>query len=448
MIIHSNGRAYQRRTSSAKLTENKTDLRIGQLLIEAQILRARDLNDAIKIAKITSLPVGRILIMSSYVGEREFQAAVHAQSLVRDSILPFSAAIEALCLMARSDLPFEQCLNDIGWARAKDATTNKLGEILLDAQIITKEQMERAIRTSESTGLPLGRVLVSLGALTDETLTTALNAQVMVRDGKISREQAITGLHAAFSRRQELEIALAESGFYRGPLKHSVRLGEILVMANLVPAVEIMNALEVGLTSLKPLGRTLVDLNLITEPTLDAALTLQEMVANRTIDEENAVSTLKQFVDTGTPVIELISQLDVPQQNFHTNVRLNDVLRVAGLVQHSDIELSDIPITGPEASSADAKSTAGSLLKNGFIDERTYFGCLRCYYLVAIGWMSIQQAIIALNYFSNQTTTSFDDVLLELKWILRTRPRFASDTKRKGIVTSEGSLSRLKLDEI
>ncbi|CAN5558236.1 hypothetical protein BH10CYA1_BH10CYA1_25800 [soil metagenome] len=416
------------------MTENKTDLRIGQLLIEAQILRARDLNDAIKIAKITSLPVGRILIMSSYVGEREFQAAVQAQSLVRDSILPFSAAIEALCLMSRSELTFEQCLNEVGWARAQDATTNKLGEMLMDAKIITKEQLESAIRTSEATGLPLGRVLVSLGAITDETLTTALNAQVLVRDRKIDREQAIRGLNAAFMRRQDLEIALAENGFYRGPLKNSVRLGEMLVLAQLVPAVEIMNALELGLMHLKPLGRTLVDTNLISESTLNAALELQEMVSNRTIDEDNAVATLKQFVATGTPIIELLSQIDVAQENFRINVRMHDLFRVAGLLQHSDIELSDIPKTAI-ASSADAKSSAGSLLSNGFIDQRTYFGGLRCYYLVATGWMSIQHAIIALNYFSNQRELSLDDVLLELKWTLRTRPHFRSDNLGKGIVS-------------
>lgn len=349
--------------------------------------------------------------------------------------------------MSRSELTFEQCLNEIGWARAQDATTNKLGSMLLDAEIITKDQMESAIRTSEATGLPLGRVLVSLGSITDETLTTALNAQVMVRDSKIDREQAIRGLNAAFIRRQDLEITLAENGFYRGPLKNSIRLGEMLVLAEIVPAVEIMNALELGLMHLKPLGRTLVDTNQITEATLDAALQLQEMVSNRTIDEDDAVATLKQFVDTSTPVLELISQLEVPQESFKINVRLHDLLRVASLLQHSDIELSDIPKTGT-ASSADAKSSAGRLLSNGFIDQRTYFGTLRCYYLVSNGWMSIQHAIIALNYFSNQQALSFDQVLLELKWTLRTRPQFRSDNSGKGIVSSEGGLSRLKLGDI
>ncbi len=414
------------------MTQNKTDLRIGQLLIEAQILRARDLGDAIKIAKITGLPIGRILIMSSYVGEREFQAAVQAQSLVRDSILPFSAAIEALCLMSRSELSFEECLNEVGWARAHDATTNKLGEMLLEAEIITAEQMETAIRTSQATGLPLGRVLVSLGAITDETLTTALNAQVMVRDKKIDREQGIRGLNASHQRRLDLEVALAEKGFYRGPLKPSVRLGELLVLAQLIPAIEIMNALELGLVRLQPLGRILVESKLLNEQTLDAALQLQEMVANRTLDENYAVETLKEFAATGTPVAKLVPQLEVPEESFKVTVRLHDLLRVAGLLQHSDIELSDIH-KGIRPSSADAKSSASALLNNGFIDERTYYGSLRCYFLVAIGWMNIQQGIIALNYFSHQAEMTFDEVLQELGWTLRTRPKFRSDKPTKGI---------------
>jgi hypothetical protein len=429
------------------LTENKIDLRIGQLLIEAQILRARDLNDAIKIAKITNLPVGRILIMSSYVGEREFQAAVQAQSLVRDSILPFSAAIEALCLMSRSELSFEECLNEVGWARAVDATTNKLGELLFAAEIITKDQMETAIRTSQATGLPLGRVLVSLGAITDETLTTALNTQVMVRDKKIDREQGIRGLNAAHQRRLALEVALAEKGFYRGPLNQTMRLGELLVMAQLVPAIEVMIALELGLVHLQPIGRILVDNNFISEQTLDAALQLQEMVANRTLDENDAIESLKNFVATGTPIEEMVSQLEVAEENFKVTVRMHDLLRVAGLLEHSDIELSDIAHTAAP-SSADAKASAWALLSNGFMNRHTYFGALRCYFLVATGWMSIQQAIIALNYFSNHPEFTFDQVLSELKWTLRTRPSFPSDNPAKGIVGSDVSHSRLKLDDV
>lgn len=409
------------------MSKNKSDLRIGQLLIEAQILRARDLGDAIKIAKLTGLPVGRILIMSSYVDEREFQAAVQAQSLVRDSILPFPAAIEALSLMSRTELSFEDCLNEVGWARAKDATTNKLGEMLLEAQVISQEQMDVAIRTSQATGLPLGRVLVSLGDISDETLTTALNTQVLVRDKKITREQGINGLKAAFHRRLPLELALAEKGFYRGPIKPSIRLGELLVLAELVPPIEIMNALEIGLVRQQALGQVLVHSRQILPRTLNTALELQEMVANQTVDENQAADILKHVVGSGKTVEELVAELEVPQTHFKTTVRLHDLLRVAGLLQHSDIELSDIR-KGVEPSSVDAKTSANGLLNNGFIDKRTYHAALRCYFLCATGWMSIQQGIIALNYFSHQAKFTFDEVLQELDWTVRTRPQFAETT--------------------
>src|SRR5271154_4957477 len=120
------------------MEKDKSDLRIGELLIEAQILRARELSDAIKIAKVTSLPIGRILVMSSYVGEQEFQAAVKAQSLVRDGLLPLRTAILGLSRMSRNECTFEEALNDLGWAAAADARTNKLGELLLECSVITQ----------------------------------------------------------------------------------------------------------------------------------------------------------------------------------------------------------------------------------------------------------------------------------------------------------------------
>ncbi|HEY9678472.1 MAG TPA: hypothetical protein V6C76_10715 [Drouetiella sp.] len=430
----------------ALLTESKTDLRIGQLLIEAQILRARDLADAIKIAKLTSLPVGRILIMSSYVGEREFQAAVQAQSLVRDSILPYAAAIDALCLMSRGDLSFEDSLKELGWAAPDDATTNKLGELLLEAGIVSNEQMETAIRTCKETGLPLGRVLVSLKAITDETLTTALNAQVMVRDNEVDREQAIQGLRGAHQKQLELEIALAEGGVYRNPNRPTIKLGELLERAELVSAENIMNALENGLERKLPLGKVLMDRKLISPATLDAALILQEMVGNRTLTDTYAINVLQRFAETKTPVHEIIADLEVPDDNLQVSLRLHDLLRVSGFLQHSDIELSDIPQTAPPGS-ADAKSSATKLLNNGFIDDRVFFGALRCYFLIATGWLSMEQALIALNFFSNKSDLTFDDVLAKLKWTLKTRPQFASDKGHAGIVTSEGSISRLKLDD-
>jgi len=405
------------------MERDKSDLRIGELLIEAQILRARELSDAIKIAKITNLPIGRILVMSSFVSEDAFQSAVKAQSLVRDSILPLKTAIQALSRTSRHECTFEEALNDLGWAAAADARTNKLGELLLECSMITKEQFEKAMQTSQDTSLPLGRVLVSLACVSDESLATALNTQVLIRDGKITREQGLAGLQSAYQRRQPVELTLSEKGFYRGPNKPSIRLGELFVLAGLLNPTDVMNNLEIALTSGKPLGETLIDQELISSPLLDAALTLQEMVSNRTLNHNQAAQSLCKIA-AGETMDEVLSRIHVPEDDFKITVRFHDVLRVAGVLQHSDIELTDIE-SGRKPSIADALEAAAKLTQNGFIDKRTYYGALRCYFLMATGWLSIQQGIIALNYFAHKKHLTFDEIMLELDWTVQTHNRRA-----------------------
>lgn len=410
------------------MNSDKSDLRVGELLIESQILRPRELSDAIKVAKFTGLPIGRVLVMSSYVHEKEFQAAVKAQSMVRDGLLPLGSAIQALTRMYRNQYSFDDALAELGWVQQSNTPTNKLGELLRECQIITNEQFEKAMQTGTDTSLPLGRVLVSLGYISDETLATALNTQILVRDGKISRDQGLAGLKAAHQRRLPIELTLVEKGFYRGPAKAGMRLGELLVLAGLTSQTDIMNALEIALTTESPLGQTLIRLNALTPPVLDAALTLQEMVANRTLDSNQAAQCLYK-VFSGETMDEALCSLTVPDTAMKITVRYHDMLRVAGMLQHSDIELSDIE-RDVKPSMLDAVLSAKKFLQNGFIDERTYYGSLRCYFLMASGWLNIQQGMIALNYFHHKTHLKFDEILYELDWAVRTRPQLPEDTKQ------------------
>lgn len=402
--------------------ENKQDLRIGEFLIEAQIISSHDLHDAINIAKLTSLPVGRILVMSNYVVEETFKQAVEAQSMVRDGVLPFKLAIEALSMATRMDVSLEEALTSLGWSKEqKVKKKNRLGELLLEAEIITASQLEMAISMNQTTGLPLGRVLVSLGALSDELLATALHAQTLIREGRITREQAMNGLVSAYQRRLPIELMLAEQGFHHGPNRPSVRLGELLLKAGIVEERAVLTALELSLLNEQPLGQALVESNELTGPLLDTSLCLQEMVGNRTLSIGQAAEALRAIRDSGESTDEVLAKLSVPQSDFKAKIRYHELLLVSGLIGHSNIELSNIPATEP--GSHDALVTARTFRSNGFIDERIFHGSLRCYFLLGTGWLNIQQAIVALNYFHKQERVSFDDVLLELRWTIKTHIR-------------------------
>lgn len=394
----------------------KHDLRIGELLLEAHILSESDLNEAVKAAESTGLPIGRVLIMAGFVTETEFRAGVQAQSLMRDGIVSLPVAIQVMELVSQDGVTFEQALKSSGLEFARDRQSNKLGELLLGAGVVTRADFDTAMRTSETTGLPLGRLLISLGALSDELLATALNAQSLIRAGRISRVQALSGLRAARRRQAPLVGKRSSQNYFRGPQRPSVRLGELFKLAGLVNSETIELALERSLVEEKWTGQVLVQQEAISKTMLASALTLQEMVANETLNSAQAAQLLAQLQNTDTTLPRLLVGLTIAPSEFKTHVRYVDVLRVVGLVP---------PATPPRtqesqpASWADAITTGEQLLRSEAIDERVYCGSLRCYFLIASGWLTMQQGIIALNYFHRRSST-FDEVVQELGWTVHT----------------------------
>jgi hypothetical protein len=401
-----------------KITQEKIDLRIGELLVAAEILSEADLQEAISSAYSASLPLGRVLIMAGFCTETEFQAALQAQSLVRDSILPLEIAVKALNLVSLSPITFDEALKQLEWAAAEDKESNRLGELLLAAEILPEEQLATAMRTSQATGLPLGRLLVSLGALSDEILATALNAQILIRSGRVTRSQAISGLKACYKRLAPFETTLSDQGYYRGPNRPTVRLGELLVSADLISEEDVLKALEESLIQEKSVGRILIQNKVVSVHMLNHALALQEMVSNETVSPKQAAILLNTLNTTDQSLEEVLAFLEVSEDEVKATISYHDLLRMAGIVKQEDLE--NIPlIAEAEASSEDAILTASKLIEEELLDIRVFLGSLRCYFLVLTGWLSLQQGIISLNYFQHKSS-SFDEVLLELKWIVRT----------------------------
>ena len=261
---------------------------------------------------------------------------------------------------------------------------------------------------------------MSLNTISDELLATALNAQAFIRNNKLTRAQAVAGLRAAHQRRMPVEMSLAEQGYYRSPHRSAIRLGELLIGANLVSETEMIDSLQKALLEQKYIGQVLVESEMIDNLFLQSALSLQEMVANETLKPEEADDILKEFDKTEKPIAQLIAFLRVAPEEFKTKVRYHEVLRVAGIIGQKDIDqIVDAMEKEDAATSEDAINVARRLLELGLLDERTFHGSLRCYFLIASGWLNMQQGIIALNYFHHRGC-EFDDVMYELKWTVRT----------------------------
>jgi hypothetical protein len=176
---------------------NSDRIKIGELLIAVGSLTSGDLTEAIQIAKRMGVPIGRVLVMSGCVNEANLQQALRLQSMVKDNLVDIDTGIAALKMVFKDKMELEDALKTFNWTPNKDVAGNKLGDLLVDSTIVSRGQLERALEASFQSGMPLGGTLVLQGVLSPMLLPTVLHTQEQIRDGKMTRDDAVNELKLA-----------------------------------------------------------------------------------------------------------------------------------------------------------------------------------------------------------------------------------------------------------
>jgi hypothetical protein len=384
-------------------------IRLGDLLTKAGLLRAEDLREGMLIAKQQSLPVGRVLIMAEFISEPNLQAAVQAQSMLKDGVIDIDTAISALQFSARGNLSLDEALNQCGWKDKSGSATNKLGGLITEAGLISKEQLEQGLNQCQMSGLPLGRVLVAMGFMTESLLAAALNAQILIRDSKIQRELAIQGLRACHERQISIEQSLRDAGLLQIPVQDTVRLGELFVMANLLNQENLMQAVELGLTESKPIGQVLVENQLVTEQMLEDALAVQRLVAEGKLKKEQCGEVLATMGSQGITIEEAIKRLEPPKSSNASGLPLYQFLQLAGLINAKDIE------EALKQGSRDTELMGRMLLLTGAIDTASLTSAVRLNEMVTNNVLKAEQAILAMGLCQNRNC-SVEQAFKSLGW--------------------------------
>jgi len=291
-----------------------SDLPIGEILIQAGLVSQGQLDEAVKHTGTRQRLIGKTLIARGWLKPEQLRAALQAQSLLRDGIVDSFKALKALGIACNFDKPFEEALQEITASSAavqKRGSTCKLGELLIDAGIIEKEEIEAAHHKSLERGEPLGVVLVAEGLLTESYLDAALELQVRVRDGMFSREQAITALKQ--DPRRLLDMIAPNMKADEGlklKTKAAIRLGELLMRAGIVSQSDVLQALELSLAHGHPIGEMLVARGFVSRALLDAALSLQQMITAAHLSIGEATACLVKVFDSNKAVSECLLELN------------------------------------------------------------------------------------------------------------------------------------------
>jgi hypothetical protein len=194
------------------------------------------------------------------------------------------------------------------------------------------------------------------------------------------------------------------------------------------------------------LGTLLVEAGLMTSPTLNAALKIQELVREDKMDQEQAFDALKRLHSMGASIDDYLSPTDFKsgkvatskpkptsqatgsgggapaasayggakgqpvdpekQREMHATF---DLLQKAALLSENDLKSAQAVRSKHGGDMVNILKSAGKL------EMKTYDAALICIRLIHVGKMKVEQCIIALNYCS-RSRVGFDEAMEELNW--------------------------------
>ncbi len=328
---------------------------LGELLTEAGLLEIDDLREAAHIARGQNLPIGKVLVMSGYISKELLKASIEVQSRLKDDQIEYDSAMKALNLVSTVKCSLEEALTKLGIEplRSADSTSYRLGALLLGSSLVSQSDFDAALAESHRCGLPLGRVLVNLEILSEETIDDALGIQKLLRGGQITKEEAIESLVES----KEKKLSDHENALAKAEQSNSQKL---------TASVE----------------------------------TVSTTVETEAISLENAGDTLIKDAEQKTPN-QAFPKLE--------SLTLHHMLLMAGLVQTSALEsaIKD-GLKKPEI--------MGIILKrSGILEDFVIDAAQECCQLIAAGHLKPEQAIIVLHQ-CQRTRNSIRDCLFEFGW--------------------------------
>lgn len=167
--------------------------RLGDLLIDQEILSPEDIDDALEKQSHSMMPLGNILKEQGKVSEEQLDQVLEMQQLHQmklgdllvDQDLITTADVEQALEHQSEDSskPIGHILMEKGKVKDSDIHSAllmqgrrkmRLGELLLEAGLITEQDLQYALEEQKVRGLRIGEILISSQVITEEQLLSAL----------------------------------------------------------------------------------------------------------------------------------------------------------------------------------------------------------------------------------------------------------------------------------
>lgn len=314
------------------MIQSQYKVRLGELLVDAKVVSSADLTEAIQVSKRLGIPIGRVLLESGCVSATVLEAALEGQPLVNDGDKSKEEIVKVLREVHTTGNSLNELMTDLPSRNGRNS--DRLAELLLDSEIVSQDQLDQALITSFESGIPLGSALVFEGILSPSLFPSILQIHRNIRDGKISKEEAVKEIKSTFlhwlkaaeslSRQDnnlkariqtqkqiedDIETYLVESQAASKTTRptaaarleltvklepqDTLKFGDFLIDSGCFKASDIQSAFDQAADDPEKIARVYLALGLIEKQTLDTALRSYNLVLRQRLSTEEAVQAVK-----------------------------------------------------------------------------------------------------------------------------------------------------------
>jgi hypothetical protein len=367
--------------NTRKRASSLIPVRIGALLISADILTPFVAHQALATARTSGKKLGDVLIAENLLTRETLSDALEVQSLIKTGEVSVEVGTQALRDAHKRACCISEALESLGYSEPGGIDIHDLASVLIAAECITKQQLEQASLNSTSNGLPIGRNLVLSGAITPSTLGATLNILLLLRDDVLGPKAAIKVLKQAAASQRTVEDVL---GLTASISPRHVRVGELLSAAGLLSESDAMIAVENALLNRKSIGHALLEYNMVSPLVLDAALKLQGMIEERSVTRQQAAGLLQQVASRNIGIETFLSEMSVLKSKVLELLLDSNIISTAAL----ELALGRSPEYETDMLRA--------LFANRMLTQDLFRAAVQCVYAISDGVATREEMITSL----------------------------------------------------
>ncbi len=186
-------------------------LKLSELMRMAGLISESELAECLEIELFKNKTFGQVLREQGLATDELLENAMILQGSVAGGELKAYEAAEAMRLIAKENMFPETAINRVT-QRSRGNEEVRLGELLIESCVLTRDAVEKTVSAAVTSNVKIGKMLLDAGLITKSMLHRALRCQSLLKYGAISRDQAVKILSCCKQKEQTVDQAITGLG--------------------------------------------------------------------------------------------------------------------------------------------------------------------------------------------------------------------------------------------